>query len=62
MLRLLQIIASDATKPLTVCGELASREEIIPSLIEFGYRALSVSPPLVPAVKELVRGLQPPAG
>lgn len=57
VLRLLRIIVAEATKPLTVCGELAGREEIIPTLMEIGFRALSVSPPLVPRVKELIRSL-----
>jgi phosphoenolpyruvate-protein kinase (PTS system EI component) len=58
MLRLLGIIIAEASgKPVTICGELAGREEIIPTLLELGFRALSVSPPLIPTTKELIRSL-----
>jgi phosphoenolpyruvate-protein phosphotransferase len=58
MLRLLGIIIAEASgKPVTICGELAGREEIIPTLLELGFRALSVSPPLIPTTKELIRSI-----
>ncbi len=59
LLRLLGIIVHDAgTTPLTLCGELAGREEMIPRLLAMGFRSLSVAPPLIPGIKELVRGLR----
>ncbi len=58
MLRLLGIIIAEASgKPVTICGELAGREEVIPTLLEIGFRALSVSPPLIPTTKELIRSI-----
>jgi len=58
MLRLLGIIIAEASgKPVTICGELAGREEVIPTLLEIGYRALSISPPLIPTTKELIRSI-----
>jgi len=58
MLRLLGIIIAEASgKPVTICGELAGREEVVPTLLEIGYRALSVSPPLIPTTKELIRSI-----
>ena len=58
MLRLLGIIIAEASgKPVTICGELAGREEVIPTLLEIGFRALSISPPLIPATKELIRSI-----
>jgi phosphoenolpyruvate-protein phosphotransferase (PTS system enzyme I) len=58
MLRLLGIIIAEASgKPVTICGELAGREETIPTLLELGFRALSVSPPLIPTTKELIRSI-----
>ena len=58
MLRLLSIIIDEASgKPVTICGELAGREEVIPTLLEIGFRALSISPPLIPATKELIRSI-----
>ena len=56
MLRLLGIIIAEASgKPVTICGEMAGREEVIPTLLEIGFRALSISPPLIPTTKELIR-------
>ena len=58
MLRLLGIIIAEASgKPVTICGELAGREEVIPTLLEIGFRALSISPPLIPPAKELIRSI-----
>jgi phosphoenolpyruvate-protein phosphotransferase len=58
MLRLLDIIIAEASgKPVTICGEMAGREEVIPTLLKIGFRALSISPPLIPATKELIRSI-----
>jgi phosphoenolpyruvate-protein kinase (PTS system EI component) len=58
LLRLLGIIVADAGEtPLTLCGELAGREEMIPQLLAMGFRSFSVAPPLIPGVKELIRSL-----
>jgi phosphoenolpyruvate-protein phosphotransferase len=58
MLRLLGIIIAEASgKPVTICGEMAGREEIIPTLLELGFRAFSISPPLIPTMKELIRSI-----
>ena len=58
MLRLLGIIIGEASgKPVTICGEMAGREEVIPTLLEIGFRALSISPPLIPTTKELIRSI-----
>jgi phosphoenolpyruvate-protein phosphotransferase len=58
MLRLLRIIIEEAAgKPVSICGELAGREEIIPTLLEIGFRALSISPPLIPTTKQLIRSI-----
>jgi phosphoenolpyruvate-protein phosphotransferase len=58
MLRLLRIIIAEASgKPVSICGEMAGREEAIPTLLEVGFRALSISPPLIPTTKELIRSI-----
>ena len=65
LLRLLGIIVADAGEiPLTLCGELAGREEMLPQLLAMGFRSLSVAPPLIPGAKELIRSLRiaPAAG
>ena len=59
LLRLLGIIVADAGEmPLTLCGELAGREEMLPQLLAMGFRSLSVAPPLIPGAKELIRSLR----
>ena len=59
LLRLLEIIVADAADlPVTLCGELASREELLPRLLAIGLRSFSIAPPLIPAMKERIRGLR----
>jgi len=56
VLRMVQLICEDAgDTPLSVCGELASREDTLQTLLDLGLRSLSVAPPLVPEVKQAVR-------
>ena len=58
MLRLLGIIIAEASgKPVSICGEMAGREDVIPTLLKIGFRALSISPPLIPTTKELIRSI-----
>jgi phosphoenolpyruvate-protein phosphotransferase (PTS system enzyme I) len=59
LLRLLQIIVADAADlPLTLCGELAGREELLPRLLAIGFRSISIAPPLIPAMKDCIRSLR----
>jgi phosphoenolpyruvate-protein phosphotransferase len=59
LLRLLQIIVTDAGDvPLTLCGEVAGREAMIPRLLAIGFRSISIAPPLIPAMKDLIRSLR----
>jgi phosphoenolpyruvate-protein kinase (PTS system EI component) len=56
VLRLLGIVLADSNgHPVTLCGELAGREAIVPRLIQMGFRTLSVAPSVVPSTKEAVR-------
>jgi len=56
VLRLIRIIVEEAgDTPVAICGELARKLEIIPTLLKSGVRNLSVAPPLIPDVKETVR-------
>jgi phosphoenolpyruvate-protein phosphotransferase (PTS system enzyme I) len=58
ILRLLSIILADAgERSVTLCGELAGREEHVPRLLEMGFRALSVAPTVIPTTKALIRKL-----
>ncbi|HEY1235943.1 MAG TPA: phosphoenolpyruvate--protein phosphotransferase [Candidatus Binatia bacterium] len=56
--RLLGIILREASgKPVTICGELAGRAEVIPTLLALGFRGLSLSPPLIATTKALIRSI-----
>ncbi|MEZ5278713.1 MAG: phosphoenolpyruvate--protein phosphotransferase [Opitutaceae bacterium] len=55
--RLLKIVCSEAHGiSVGLCGELAGRCPLVNALLGTGIGILSVPPPLVPAVKEAVRG------
>ncbi|MCI0651070.1 MAG: phosphoenolpyruvate--protein phosphotransferase [Planctomycetes bacterium] len=43
---------------VSICGEMASERLYIPLLIGLGYRRLSVSPPMIPEVRRIVRSIQ----
>ncbi|MGH7897526.1 MAG: putative PEP-binding protein, partial [Candidatus Binatia bacterium] len=59
LLRLLAIIVEDAGElPITLCGELAGREELLPRLLAIGFRALSIAPPLIPTIKDRIRTIR----
>ena len=58
VLRSLHQIRRDAgDTPVSICGELAGDPRALGLLLGLGYRQLSVSGPLVPAVKDRVRRL-----
>lgn len=57
MLRLIASVVSacrDAGKPVTLCGEMAGQPEAVALLLGMGLERLSMSPALVPTIKELV--------
>src|SRR5262245_17234346 len=59
LLRLLGIVIGEASgKPVTLCGELAGREEAIPALLGMGFRGLSIAPRLIPTTKQLIRSIE----
>jgi phosphoenolpyruvate-protein phosphotransferase len=59
ILRLLGIILADATgRPVSLCGELAGREALVPRLLEMGFRSLSMAPSLIPTTKALIRTIR----
>jgi phosphoenolpyruvate-protein phosphotransferase len=58
ILRLLQIILADAKgRSVTLCGELAGRESLVPRLMQMGFRSLSVAPTAIPTTKATIRGV-----
>ena len=56
VLRLIRTVLEEVGQiPVSICGELATDLDTIPTLLKFGIRSLSVAPPLVPGVKEAIR-------
>jgi phosphoenolpyruvate-protein phosphotransferase len=56
VLRLLQIVFADsAGRPVTLCGELAGRQALVPRLLQMGFRTLSIAPTSIPLTKEAIR-------
>jgi phosphotransferase system enzyme I (PtsP) len=63
-LRLLQDVLKRATvaeRPVSLCGEMASRPLDALALIGIGFRTLSLSPPAVGPIKEMVRSIRMPS-
>ena len=51
----LETIVNKATKPVSICGELAANTDAIEKLIHLGLTTLSVSPKSVALTKETIR-------
>jgi phosphotransferase system enzyme I (PtsI) len=61
VLRTLKHIVDEAHRakvPVSVCGEMAGDPLMVPLLLGLGVDALSMTPPLLPAVKYLVRAMK----
>jgi len=60
VLRLIRTVIQDAHKgqiELTVCGEVASEPEYVILLIGMGVRTLSLAPPMIPEIKQVIRSV-----
>jgi phosphotransferase system enzyme I (PtsI) len=56
ILRLIELVVRESgDTPVSLCGELASRIDVIPRLLRTGIRSLSVAAALVPDVKYAIR-------
>ena len=54
--RLLRLTHDDVPDvPLSLCGEIAGRPELIPRLLQCGIRTFSIAAPLIPMIKETIR-------
>jgi len=53
----LRTIIAHTTKPVSLCGELAGDPRAVPRLIELGFTTLSISPALIPSIKESIRNV-----
>jgi len=51
----IEIILHKATKPVSICGELAADKNAIPKLLDLGMETLSVSPKSIAQTKEEIR-------
>ncbi|MBN2312792.1 MAG: phosphoenolpyruvate--protein phosphotransferase [Sedimentisphaerales bacterium] len=60
VLRLLRTVIQDAHKAqihLSVCGEVASEPEYVMLLLGLGVRTLSLTSPMIPEIKQLIRSV-----
>lgn len=56
IVRLIELIVREADDtPVSLCGELAGRPDMIPSLLGTGVRSLSVPASLIPDIKHAIR-------
>jgi len=60
VLRLIRTVLQDARKAridLSVCGEMASEPEHIMLLLGMGVRTISIAPPMIPEIKQVIRSV-----
>jgi len=60
VLRLIRNVIQDAHKAqidLSVCGEMASEPEYIMLLLGLGVRTISIAPPMIPEIKQIIRSV-----
>jgi len=60
VLRLIRTVIQDAHKAeidLHICGEMASEPEYIMLLLGMGVRTVSLAPPMIPEIKQIIRSV-----
>jgi len=60
VLRLIRTVIQDAHKAqidIGVCGEMASEPEYIMLLLGMGIRDISIAPPMIPEIKQIIRSV-----
>jgi len=60
VLRLIRTVLQDAHKAqieTSVCGEMASEPEYIMLLLGMGVRTVSIAPPMIPEIKQVIRSV-----
>ena len=57
LLRQVYQSAKRAKIDVSICGEMASEKEFIPLLLGMGFTTLSLAPPMLPEIKEIVRAI-----
>ncbi len=53
----IKMVVKKATKPVSICGELAANKDAIPKLLELDMETLSVSPKSIAQTKEEIRNV-----
>jgi phosphotransferase system enzyme I (PtsI) len=60
VLRLIRTVIQDAHKSridLSICGEVASEPEQVMLMLGLGVRTLSLAPPMIPEIKQIIRSV-----
>ena len=60
VLRLIRTVIQDAHKAqidISICGEIASEPEYIMLLLGMGVRTMSLAPPMIPEIKQIIRSV-----
>jgi phosphotransferase system enzyme I (PtsI) len=60
VLRLIRTVIQDAHKAradLSICGEMASEPEYVMLLLGLGVRTMSLAPPMIPEIKQIIRSV-----
>jgi phosphotransferase system enzyme I (PtsI) len=60
VLRLIRTVIQDAHKAqrqVSICGEMASEPEYVMLLLGMGVRTLSLAPPMIPEIKQVIRSV-----
>jgi phosphotransferase system enzyme I (PtsI) len=61
VLRLIRTVIQDAHKAqidISICGEMASEPEFVMLILGMGVRTLSLAPPMIPEVKQIIRSVK----
>lgn len=60
VLRLIRNVIQDANqaqKDVSICGEMASEPEYVMLLLGLGIRTMSLAPPMIPEIKQIIRSV-----
>ena len=60
VLRLIRTVIQEANKAqidLSLCGEMASEPEYIMLMLGMGIKTLSLAPPMIPEIKQIIRSV-----
>jgi phosphotransferase system enzyme I (PtsI) len=60
VLQLIKMVIQDANRAqidVSICGEMASEPEYIMLVLGMGFRTISLAPPMIPEVKQIIRSV-----